>query len=284
MRTGARCCAGADRRGRRELAHGARAQPQDAETRELLEQIVPEQRDDEGYAESTARPSSRAARASSNHPVTVLQDLTVNTVFDNGLGSSFVQFAAQVHDAEGARRLRARSIQFDPETQRVDLRLARVYRKDGHVLDATETYEQQLGEPWYRVYYDTRALVVVFPDLEPGDIVELRYRVDDVAPRNLFADYFGDLHMLAGGEPRAHAEYVLITPSRASSTSTSPRSRGSSTSASVEGDARIDRFVAEDVPALRSEAEHAGRHRGRCPTCTSRPTRPGRTSAAGTGA
>ena len=86
------------------------------------------------------------------------------------------------------------------------MRLARVYRKDGSVLESVRTYEQQLGEPWYRIYYDTRALVVVFPDLEPGDVVELRYRVDDVAHRNLFADYFGDLHLLAGlRADRAHA-------------------------------------------------------------------------------
>ena len=86
------------------------------------------------------------------------------------------------------------------------MRLARVYRKDGSVLESVRTYEQQLGEPWYRIYYDTRALVVVFPDLEPGDVVELRYRVDDVAHRNVFADYFGDLHLLAGLRAgRAHA-------------------------------------------------------------------------------
>ncbi len=30
------------------------------------------------------------------------------------------------------------------ETQRVDIRLARVHRENGQVLDATETYEQQL--------------------------------------------------------------------------------------------------------------------------------------------
>ena len=63
------------------------------------------------------------------------------------------------------------------------------------MLESVRTVEQQLGEPWYRVYYDTRALVVVFSDLEPGDVVELRYRIDDVAHRNLFADYYGDLHM-----------------------------------------------------------------------------------------
>ncbi|MFT3924962.1 MAG: DUF3857 domain-containing protein [Myxococcales bacterium] len=231
--------------------------PQDAETRELLEQIVPEKRVDEAFAEDSEAILKRR-KSTSNHPVSVLQDLTVNTVFENGLGSRFVQFAAQVHDAEGARRMRARSIQFDPETQRVDIRLARVHRENGQVLDATETYEQQLGEPWYRVYYDTRALVVVFPDLEPGDSVELRYRVDDVAPRNVFADYYGDLHMLAGGEPRARVEYVLITPSSREFYFNKPNMPALKHERKVEGQRRVDRFSAEDVPALRSEPSMPG--------------------------
>lgn len=230
--------------------------PQDAVTRELLEQIVPEERLDEGYAVDKdvllARRSDQAT-----HPVTLLTDLTVATVFENGLGSRFVQFAAQVHDEEGARRMRARSIQFDPETQRVSVRLARVYRADGRVLEATETYEEQLGEPWYRVYYDTRALVVVFPDLEPGDSVELRYRVDDVAPRNLFADYFGDLHVFAGGEPRKQVEYVLITPAARRFFIHEP-ALPLERDERVQGTQRIQRFRAKDVPALHGEPNMPG--------------------------
>jgi Flp pilus assembly protein TadD/transglutaminase-like putative cysteine protease len=226
--------------------------PQDAETRELLEQITPEKRLDESYA---ADQSTLLERRKSRHdqPVTVLNDLTVNTVFENGLGSRFVQYAAEANDEEGARRLRARSIQFDPDTQRVDIRLARVFRKDGRVLEATETYERELGEPWYRMYYDTRALVVVFPDLEPGDSVELRYRIDDVAPRNLFADYFGDLNMLQGSEPIEHVEYVLITPASRKFYFNEPKLKGLKHEEKVDGARRIHRFVADDVPALRFE-------------------------------
>jgi Flp pilus assembly protein TadD/transglutaminase-like putative cysteine protease len=231
--------------------------PQDAETRELLEQITPEKRLDESYAASQDTLLSRR-KGRKDQPVTVLTDLTVNTVFENGLGSRFVQYAGEVNDEEGARRLRARSIQFDPDTQRVDIRLARVYRKDGRVLEATETYERELGEPWYRMYYDTRALVVVFPDLEPGDSVELRYRVDDVAPRNLFADYFGDLNMLQGAEPIEHVEYVLITPASRKFYFNEPKLKGLTHNEKVDGPRRIHQFVADNVPALRFEQSMPG--------------------------
>jgi tetratricopeptide (TPR) repeat protein len=230
--------------------------PQDAATRELLEQMVPEQRLDEGYAVERDKLLARRVKKA-DVPVTILNDLNVTTVFENGLGSRFIQFAAQVHDAEGARRLRARSIQFDPETQRVDIRLARVYRADGRVLEATETYEEQLGEPWYRMYYDTRALVVVFPDLEPGDSVELRYRIDDVAPRNLFADYFGDLHLFAGAEPRVDVEYVLITPTSRKFYVNKPK-LALETKEEVLGTRRVQHFHASNLAAIRAEPNMPG--------------------------
>jgi transglutaminase-like putative cysteine protease len=231
--------------------------PQDAETRELLEQLAPEPRRDEAYAIDRDTLLSRK-RKSDGRPLTLLQDLTVNTVFENGLGSSFVQLGVQIHDEEGARRMRARSVQFDPETQRVDIRQSRVYRADGRVLEATETYEQQLGEPWYKIYYDTRALVVVFPDLEPGDVVELRYRVDDVAPRNLFADYFGDLHFFQSSDPRAHTEYVLIAPKKRELYFNKPKLESLKHERVEQGEIRVDRFFADDVPAMSIEPDLPG--------------------------
>jgi transglutaminase-like putative cysteine protease len=231
--------------------------PQDTSTRELLEQIKPKQRDDEAYA--MASDAVLALRGNGGgYPITVLTELTVKTVFDSGLGSSFHQHAAQVHSDEGARQYRTYGIQYDPDSQRVDVRLARVFRKDGSVLESVRTFEQQLGEPWYRIYYDTRALVVVFPDLEPGDVVELRYRVDDVAHRNLFADYFGDLHPLQGFSPVMRSEYVLITPAARKFYFNEPALAGLKHSSKVDGHRRIDHYLAEKLPAIVAETGMPG--------------------------
>ena len=240
-----------------ELAKALALRPQDAPTRELLEQIKPKVRDDEAYA--MASDKILAMRdAGGGYPSSVLVDLTVNTVFENGLGSSFHQHAAQVHDEEGTRQYRTYAIQYDPDSQRVDLRLARVYRKDGHVLESVRTVEQQLGEPWYRIYYDTRALVVVFSDLEPGDTVEIRYRIDDVAHRNLFADYYGDLHTWQGATPIKHAEYVLITPKSRQFYMNDPTLPGLNHTQQIAGERRIDRYLAENLPAIVSETGMPG--------------------------
>ncbi len=226
--------------------------PQDAETRELLESIQPAPRADEAYA-IPAKEFLQRRKDANTYPYTILQDLTVKTVFDNGLGSTFRQLAVQINDAEGARRFRTHSFQYDPDAQHVDLRLSRVYRQDGRELESVRTYEQQLGEPWYRLYYDTRAVVVVFPDLEPGDVVEVRYRVDDVAHRNLFADYFGDLHLWQDFVPIERKEYVLITPAQRKIFSNSKPFEGLKHEQRVEAKRRIDRYIAQNVPALISE-------------------------------
>lgn len=234
--------------------------PQDAETRELLEQlqkVKPAQRFDEAYA--IPESEVRAARVSgSGYSATVLQDLTVKTVFDNGLGSSFHQLAVQVHDKEGTRQWQSYSIQYDPDSQRVDLRLARIYRADGQVLESVQTVEEQLGEPWYRIYYDTRALVVVFPNLEPGDTVELRYRVDDIAHRNLFADYFGDLHPLQRAIPVTRARYVLVTPASRAFYFHQPKWPGLQHTQKTTGQRRIDDFTVQHMPAMTIEPATPG--------------------------
>jgi cellulose synthase operon protein C len=231
--------------------------PQDKATRELLEQIKPARRADESYALSAAEVLA-LRRPGAGYPTTVLSQLTVKTVFESGLGSSFHQHAAQVHNDEGARQYRSYGIRYDPDSQRVDVRLARVHRKDGTTLESVRTYEQQLGEPWYRIYYDTRALVVVFPDLEPGDVVELRYRVDDIAHRNLFADYFGDLHPLQGGSPIVRSEYVLITPVSRRFYAHVPKLDGLTARSEVRNGRRIERYLAENMPAIVAEGGMPG--------------------------
>ncbi|NOY93175.1 MAG: DUF3857 domain-containing protein [Deltaproteobacteria bacterium] len=225
--------------------------PQDAETRELLEQIQPQERPDERWAVEAAALLARRTEDTS-FPITTLEDLTVNTVYENGLGSSFRQVVMQVHDAEGARRMRVYGISFDPSSQRVDVRLARVYRGDRR-LEAVRYYEQSTGDARYRIYYDTRQFVVVFPDLQPGDVLELRWRVDDISHRNLFADYYGDFHFLQSFQPIKRSDYVLITPEQRHFYFNDPSLAGLSHEQSTQDGKRTDHFFADNIPALRSE-------------------------------
>lgn len=231
--------------------------PQHRRADELLRHLRPKPRADEAFAMGSSDFLAQRGEGE-GRSVTVLQRLQVNTVFDNGLGTRFSQLAAQAHDDQGARKLRVHSIQYDPETQRVDLRRARVYRRDGRVLESIRTFEQSLGEPWYRIYYDTRALVVVLPDLEPGDVVELQYRVDDIASRNRFSDYFGDMHFFGGDRQTLNQQYILVTPSTRKFFTSRPQWPGMAYEDEVADGRRTQRWSAQDLPAVVSEQSMPG--------------------------
>lgn len=250
------------RHGRRDEAAQAyrvalRLRPQDAGTRQSLERIRPSSRPDELHA-TPVQEILKRRRGDPGWPATVLHDLTVNTVYPNGLSSTFRQLAFQVHSVEGARSWDSYSVRYEPESQWVDVRSARIYRADGRVVESVSTTTRTLGDPRYRIYYDTRALVILLPDLEPGDTVELRYRVEDASRRNAFNDYYGTLQFLQGFAPMARMEYVVVSPKSRTLHFNEPPLKGLQYERKESATDRIDRWTANDVPALRREPRMPG--------------------------
>jgi transglutaminase-like putative cysteine protease/tetratricopeptide (TPR) repeat protein len=224
--------------------------PQDANTRMLIEQIEPEARPDEAYATAIDEILTRR-RPDGEWPASILHDLEVRTVHESGLSSTFRQVVTQIHDDEGARAYRSAAIFYEPSTQWVDVRAARVHR-NGQVLSSFRLGQRSLAEPQYRIYYSAREVIVTFPLLEPGDVIELRYRVEDVAARNAFADYFGTIRGLAAGIPTVRIEDIFLTPTSRHlyfNTPSIPVAHEEST----EGTTHVERFVAADVPAMHAE-------------------------------
>ena len=189
--------------------------PQDKTVREYVAHIEPDKpRADEAYAWSSKKfLRFRHAPAAGNTRRT-LRDLTVSTVFPNGLSSQFRQVVFQPLSDAAAATLRQYSFQYQADRQVVQLRGARVYRGDGRVDEAIEYGESAADNPSISMYTSARNFTVQLPRLEPGDVVELRYRIDDVTPRNEFADYFGEVVYLQSDQPVQNAEYVLITPKK----------------------------------------------------------------------
>jgi cellulose synthase operon protein C len=141
---------------------------------------------------------------------------------------------------------------YESDRQVVQLRGAKVYRGDGKIDEAVEYGEGSADDPSISMYTSARTFYVQFPRLEPGDVVELRYRVDDVTPRNEFGNYFGEIVALQGGEPVQNAEYVLITP-KDRTFYFDQNIPGLTQSDSVAGNQRIYRFGAKSIPALNPE-------------------------------
>jgi tetratricopeptide (TPR) repeat protein len=230
-----------------------RIRPQDRDVREYLEHLEPAKpRPDEAYAWDADKFLKQRFLPASGQPRRTLRDLTVTTVFENGLSSQFRQIVFQPLTEPAAASGRQYGFAYESDRQVVQLRGAKVYRADGKVDEAVEYGEGSADDPSVSMYTSARSFYVQFPRLEPGDVVELRYRVDDVTPRNEFGNYFGEIVALQGGEPVSNAEYVLITP-KERTFYFDQNIPNLATSNSVVGNQRVYRFAAKEIAALNPE-------------------------------
>lgn len=231
--------------------------PQSKDVREYLSHLEPSKpRADEAYARNANEFLSLRDTPRDGHDRRELVNLTVTTVFPNGLASRFHQVVFQPMTESAAADAREYAFGFESDAESVQLRGAHVYRQGGEVDEAIESGEGPADNPALATYTSTRAFYVHFPRLNAGDVIELLYRVEDVAPRNAFADYFGETNYLQSEQPRARAEYVLITPKARTFYFNKPDIPGLILEMTERGDQRIYHFVALNVPPI--DAEPAG--------------------------
>lgn len=229
-------------------------EPQAKDVREYVEHLEPKTaRVDESFAWDSDRfLKLRTAPAAGRNRRTLL-DLTVSTVFENGLSSKYRQVVFQPLTDAAAALARQYGFGYQADSERVQLRGARVFRGDGSVDEAVESGEGAADDPSIAMYTSARTFYVQFPRLEPGDVVELRYRVDDLRSQNEFADYFGDIAYLQSSEPVAHAEYDLVTPPSRKFYFDVVKVPGIQRTTTDRDGVRVYRFFADSVPEVAPE-------------------------------
>lgn len=194
--------------------------------------------------------------ASGTDSAEVLWDLTAVEIHENGLSRTLRQRFVRILDDRGTRGQAETPIRYSPSTQNVDVRVARVYR-GAMVLDSAIRFDQDLSQPWFRLYYDYRAIVVRMSDLRPGDILELEWTIEDRANQNILGDYYGDLFLLQETIPRRSQELVLVAPMARALYFNEPRlptlTREVENLSGAEGIQRVYRFRAADASAILAE-------------------------------
>jgi cellulose synthase operon protein C len=192
----------------------------------------------------------------------VVLDRTVVRVHGNGLAERFVQRLVHLRTERAAKDSQETWIRYEPGRQEVEVRKARVFRRgsDGalEISEATARDERDLSEPWYGLYYDSRAEVVVFENLRAGDLVEIQYSLADVAYSNELSDYFGDFELIADNFPTRRWDYTLIAPKGRVLYFNSPLAAGVSSRTETGGDETVYKFVAEHVARVESEPAMPG--------------------------
>jgi len=229
--------------------------PQAKDVRDEVGHIEPAKpRPDEEFARPASEFLAKRSRPAEGQARRSLVDLQVTTVFPNGLASRFHQVVYQPLTDAAAAESREYEFAYESDSESVQLRAARVYRQSGQIDEAVESGAGAMqGDPSLAVFTSARSYYVRFPRLEPGDVVELQYRVEDVAPHNVFADYFGEVVYMQSGEPIARSEYVLLTPRSREFHFNEPHVPGLARSVEERGDERVFHFLALDVPPVHEE-------------------------------
>ena len=241
------------------LAAFARAlslRPQNPALRELVRSVRPE----EQYAESYLYDARALGKLNplDGEDVETLADLSVTKVFPNGLSSRTHQLVLRALSPRGVDAARVQSVQYSPDRQVVKIERARILKKDGTVLESKSDGERNLSEPWYGLYYDVRARIIAFPQLETGDLIELVTRTDD-SGANFFADYFGDFAYLQSTQSRRISDYVLLGPAgRTFYSSVSPLPNLMHTEGKSLDGGTWQRWTAREVPRLVPEPSMPG--------------------------
>jgi transglutaminase-like putative cysteine protease len=192
-----------------------------------------------------------------------LVDSQVVHVEASGLSSRYSQIVVEVRGEDAAKRMRTHTVEFTPTAQRVKILAARVFRRDGSVENAIGRGTAPISEPWYRLYYDLEAEIVELPSLDPGDVVEYAYRVDDTEVMRSAEGYFGDFEYAVDELPKKLWRYALIAPAATKLEMAIPDLPGLSEEVSSRSGETTRVLEAHDVPALASEPGMPGDSAGR---------------------
>lgn len=175
-------------------------------------------------------------------------------VLDNGLTERLDHRVIRILDDRGIRSQSMQGMAFDPAESTVEVRRARVRRADGTVEELGDVGVVGLASAGYRMFYDQRQIRVHFPGLEVGDTVEVAFVRRDLAARNMFDEYFGDLMPLQGTEPRLRVDYILEAPKAMALHWNKPVKQGKGENA----DTTVYRLTRKDVAGLKPEPSMPG--------------------------
>lgn len=186
-----------------------------------------------------------------------LLDLTVVRLQANATTSRYRQQLIRIKNQQGAELNRTFHIEYAPARQQVRILQSRVFHP-GNTTDASVLVrDYSLSEPWYNLYYDVHDREITFPQLSPGDLVELAYLIEDTGSRNMLGNYFGDLALLQHSQPTSQAAYVLLAPAGQTLYFNRPKSARYRKTPGKEGTV-VHSWEARDLDAVEPEPDMPG--------------------------
>lgn len=142
-----------------------------------------------------------------------LLDRKAVRLFDNGKSTRFEQYVVRLTNPRLEDAVRAQRIPYSPSREVVEILSAERIRPSGEVQKASSIRDNGPRGKVSGMYVDQRFKLIVFDDLDAGDLVHIRFRVDS-AGDNIFGGFFGDVEALQAGVPKKNVLYTAIAPER----------------------------------------------------------------------
>jgi transglutaminase-like putative cysteine protease len=159
---------------------------------------------------------ARRAAQMATHPqgdVEALADIRVDRLGNDGLAEGHVQQLWRINTMRGARSFATHSIMYAAMSERLSLVRARVLPRDGGEVAATVSADQPVLDRNSSMYFDSRMRDLRFGRLQPGDLVEIDYRLLPASEVNPWAGYYARLDLFSDGYATRLRRRVLIAPS-----------------------------------------------------------------------
>ena len=179
-----------------ELAHEVLAvRPQDRQAQRLLE-LLGEEGEDFSWMRSPEELWKMADAATPANPAVVLLDHRELHFLPSDLSEERVQMAILITESGRADDLLTRSLPYVAEKEQLRVLRARILRRDGGEISASQSNTPRLAEPEFNLYYDTRLRILRFPEVSDGDVLEIAYILTETEEANETGPYNGGLMLL----------------------------------------------------------------------------------------
>ena len=188
--------------------------PNQVNVRRQLNHIVGQKNDleelvDEDADKITASPISSEEK---KHGLIYLLDKQAIQLYETGQFTRVHQFIMRLHDKHLSNALNNQRIYFTPGRERVEILSAEKRTQEGNIVRAERITESGPRGKVAGTYVDQRWKLIQFKNINQGDSVHIRYRVDSVGP-NMFGDFFGDISLLQSGAPKRRVTRLIRAPS-----------------------------------------------------------------------
>lgn len=172
------------------------------------------QDEDHGYLEDAALLAShwRALPIESRSASRILSEVRVDRISEKYLVRSHVQKIVAVASAADIQRLSLEVIRYSPQSEQLKIIHARVWKQNDRTVEAEDIGDSPIADAQSAMYYDVRARNIRFSRLEPGDVVELEYRVVPFDSENPYGKYFAELVSFGTEIDKDQQKLIVIAP------------------------------------------------------------------------